>query len=55
MLVFQVGIFLFTSRSTSRRTFGQGEWVELESKLQLWLNNLSVIKSGLEQVVQHGG
>ena len=47
--------YLFTTTSTSRRTFGKAEWEELESKLSTWLDNLSVIRTSLEQVVQHGG
>jgi len=41
-------------RSTSRRTFGKGEWEELQDRLQIWLDNLSLIKTSMEQVVKHG-
>jgi len=42
-------------RSTSRRTFGKGEWKDLENKLETWLTNLHSIRSNLEQSVQVGG
>jgi len=39
-------------RSTSVRTFGMGEWQQLEEKLEGWFNNMQTIRTSLEQVVQ---
>jgi translation initiation factor 3 subunit M len=38
-------------RSCSRRTFSEGEWLELRTKMEAWKENLQTIRSSLEQVV----